>query len=144
MKYILLIATLIISPSLAKAEQKTTQGDYEVHYSTFPSLSLSKEIANNYQIKRSKSRIIISLTVLNTASEPHTPTKANIKIVAKNLFGQIKPIKLRKIVEQDKAIYYLGYFSISNKENVNFTINIVPQGERKNINLKFSREFFND
>lgn len=140
----LLIATLITFSSLAMAEQKITQGNHEVHYSTFPSLSLSKEIANSYQINRSKSRIIISLAVINTASQPHSPTKANIKVVAKNLFGQIKPIKLREIIEQDNAIYYLGYFSVSNKENVNFTINILPQGENKNINLKFSREFFTD
>ena len=45
------------------AEQKVSQGQYEVHYNTFPATFLDSKVASTYQIKRSKSRGILSITV---------------------------------------------------------------------------------
>jgi len=128
----------------AKAEQKITQGEFELHYNTFPATFLSKEIANTYQITRSKNRGIVSLSVLNTTHSPPKALKANISISAKNLLNQNKDIKLIEIIEKDEAVYYLGTFSINNQEDVNFDISVTHKGSEKAIKLKFSREFYTD
>lgn len=124
------------------AEQKTTQGDYELHYNTFPSTFLSKEIANAYQIIRSKNRGIVSISVLDTSQIPHMALEATIEIVAKNLLNQNKDVKLIKITEKNQAVYYLGTFAINNQEDVNFTIHAKPSGSDEKISVKFSREFY--
>ena len=140
---LILIALLSLAFTSA-AEQKTTQGNYELHYNTFPSTFLSKDIANTYQITRSKNRGIVSISVLNTSQTPPKALEADITIVAKNLLNQNKDVKLIKITEENLAVYYLGTFSLNNQEDVNFNISATPKGNKEVINVKFSREFYTD
>lgn len=140
----LVLIILLSMVSIAHAEQKTIQGDYELHYNTFPSTFLSKEIANTYQITRSKNRGIISLSVLNTKHKPPKALEADIKITAKNLVHQDKDIKLFKIAEENQAIYYLGTFALNNQEDVNFKVTATPMNTDVTIEVQFSREFYTD
>lgn len=135
---------LLLLALTTTAEQKVTLGNFELHYNTFPSTFLSKEIANTYQITRSKNRGIISLSVLNKNQRPPKAIEANINIMAKNLLNQNKDVKLIKIIEENQAIYYLGTFALNNQEDVNFNINATPKGSDQVINVKFSREFYTD
>ncbi len=129
---------------MAAAEQKTTQGDFELHYNTFPSTFLSKEIANTYQITRSKNRGIVSLSVLDKTQSPSIALEAEITIVVKNLLDQNKDVKLIKITEENQAVYYLGTFALNNQEDVHFSINATPKGSEEVISVKFAREFYTD
>ncbi len=126
------------------AEQKVSQGDYELHYNTFPSTFLSKEIANAYQIVRSKNRGIISISLLDTSQMPAKAMEGNIEITAKNLLNQTKDVKLIKITEKNQAVYYLGTFALNNQEDVNFSLTAVPTGSEERISVRFSREFYTD
>ncbi len=126
------------------AEQKVSQGDYELHYNTFPSTFLSKEIANAYQIVRSKNRGIISISLLDTSKIPAMAVEGDIEISAKNLLNQTKEVKLIKITEKNQAVYYLGTFALNNQEDVNFSLTAIPTGSEERIAAKFSREFYTD
>lgn len=140
----LTLISLLLLSFMTSAEQKATQGDFELHYNTFPSTFLSKEIANTYQITRSKNRGIISLSVLNKSLSPSQAIEADITIVVKNLLNQTKDVKLIKITEGNEAVYYLGTFAMNDQEDVNFEITAKPVGSDENIRVKFSREFFTD
>jgi hypothetical protein len=140
----LIITVLLACNGLLQAEQVVIQGDYELHYNTFPSTFLSKEIANTYQITRSKNRGILSISVMDKSGEEPKAVEADITIEAKNLVHQSKDIKLIKIKEQDEAIYYLGTFALNNEENVNFSIEAKPTGSDTVFQVKFTREFFTD
>lgn len=135
---------LLISTTAVVAEQKVTQGDYELHYNTFPSTFLAKEIANTYQITRSKNRGIVSISVLNKSTTPPMAMEAKISISAKNLLNQTKEIKLHKITEENQAVYYLGSFALNNQEDVNFAISAQPNGSDETLSVQFSREFYTD
>ena len=126
------------------AEQKVSQGDYELHYNTFPSTFLSKEIANAYQIVRSKNRGIISISLLDKSKMPAMAVEGDIVISAKNLLNQTKEVKLIKITEKNQAVYYLGTFALNNQEDVNFSLTAIPSGSEERISVKFSREFYTD
>ncbi len=141
---IITVLSLIALSGLLQAEQVVIQGDYELHYNTFPSTFLSKEIANTYQITRSKNRGILSISVMDKSGEEPKAVEADITIEAKNLVHQSKDIKLIKIVEQDEAVYYLGTFALNNEENVNFSIEAKPTGSSTLFQVKFTREFFTD
>jgi len=140
----LMLISLLSLTFMAAAEQKTTQGDFELHYNTFPSTFLSKEIANTYQITRSKNRGIVSLSVLDKTQSPSIALEAEITIVVKNLLDQNKDVKLIKITEENQAVYYLGTFALNNQEDVHFSINATPKGSEEVISVKFAREFYTD
>ena len=140
--YLLMVVYFILLPQITFAEQKVSAGQYELHYNTFPSTFLSTEIANRHQITRSKNRGLISISVIDTSQESPIAVAANIDIKANNILNQNKEIELFKIVEENKAIYYLGSFALNDQEDVNFNITATPIDTDVKLHVKFSREFF--
>lgn len=140
-----LLTCLLLLTTTSQAEQKVKAGHYELHYNTFPSTFLAKEIANTYQIVRSKNRGIVSISVLDTRVSPPTAVEADVDIQANNLLNQNKEIKIFKIVEENEAVYYLGTFALNDQEDVNFSITAEPTGAPDvNLEVSFAREFFTD
>ena len=143
MKKIALItlASLLISTA-AVAEQKVSEGIYEVHYNAFTSTFLPLEVAKAYQIGRSKNRGLLNISVLKNVDGVNVPAKAQVQIKAKNLLGQDKKVDLQEIVESDEAIYYLGKFAITDNEDITFNISVIPEGSNRAIQFKYAKEFF--
>ena len=140
--YLLMVVYFILLPQITCAELKVSAGQYELHYNTFPSTFLSTEIANRHQITRSKNRGLISISVIDTSQESPIAVAANIDLKANNILNQNKEIELFKIVEENKAIYYLGSFALNDQEDVNFNITATPIDTDVKLHVKFSREFF--
>jgi hypothetical protein len=144
-KKITLILLTLFSCNKVIAENSKIQNGYEVHYITFSSLNLSKEVAKSYKITRSANRGFINIAVLKQQKDSVAKAvEASIDLKAKNLFGQSKEIELRKIAENDGAIYYVSTFPISSRETINFKATVIPSGSKKFIEIKFSQEFFTD
>ena len=68
--------TILLASLLAvmqtSAETFETQNGLTIHYSIVPTLMLSKNIANQYQIVRAKDRSILNLSLIHI-SEPTRP-----------------------------------------------------------------------
>ena len=145
MKKIIILINVLLFTVFANAESEKVQAGYEVHYIAFGSLSLSPEVAKSYGIERSSNRGYINLSVLKKVKDDiSTSVEAAIKISAKNLYGQKKSVDLRKIAENDGAIYYVSTFPVSSREIINFHAQITPFDSKENIEIKFSQEFFTD
>ncbi|TDR22452.1 DUF4426 domain-containing protein [Marinicella litoralis] len=140
----LMIIFMLLTTQISWAEQKVSAGHFELHYNTFPSTFLSKEIANTYQITRSKNRGIVSISVIDKSTDTAKAVEAEVTITAKNLLNQNKEIKFFKIVEANKAVYYLGSFALNDQEDINFSITATPTNSEVKLSTKFSREFFTD
>ena len=136
------LATVLTSVTVS-AENSKSENGYEVHYNAFSSDFLTKEVAKNYQIGRSKTKGIINIAVLKQ-QEIGVPksVKAKINLKAQNFYGQNKSVDLRMISENDGAIYYIGTFSVSSQETINFKASVLPDGSETPIEIKFSQEFF--
>ena len=129
----------------ASAETTKLQNGFEVHYITFSSLKLSPEVAKNYEIERSGSRGYLNISVLKQNSDSlSVPVEAKISITAKNLYGQNKVVTLRKISENDGAIYYVSTFPVSSRETVTFNAQVWPMDSKEVIEIKFSQEYYTD
>lgn len=129
----------------SSAENSKTQAGFEVHYNVFNSLSLSREVANSYQITRSANRGFLNISILKQQKDSVAlPVEARILLKAKNLFGQSKNVELKKIAENDGAIYYVSTFSVSHREVINFNAKVTPKDSNQVIEIKFSQEFFTD
>jgi hypothetical protein len=129
----------------AFAEQKIVQDGYQIHYSVFPSNSISPEVAAIYKIKRSGYRAIVNITPQKLLTNGETiGFKAAISGKARNLIGNTKNLDFRAIVE-GKVIYYIAEFSFSNEESFRFSVELSPNDEpSKVIPLTFEKKFYTE
>ena len=107
---------LLALPLTVAAENATHTGGYTIHHNALTTDNLPVQVATAYGIQRSKNRALLNVSVIR--DEPGmlgTPVHAEIKAVARNLFGQIRPIEMREVVE-DRAIYYIADFPVANRE----------------------------
>lgn len=137
----ILLSFLILSANAALAESARPVGEYVVHFNALPTEALPPQVAKAYHITRSKNRGLLNVSVVKKGKNIQG-VEADIDVTATNLSGQMRPIKLRKIEEQN-AIYYIGDFRVSNEETLNFKIHVkTPDGARETIQL--SQQFFTD
>lgn len=136
--FALLVCVLCLAPA-ARADQKVAIGDFEAHYVVFPSMFLSADIADSYDITRARDLSIVNLSVIDAAGNG---TAAKVAGQAKNLLGQLSPLKFREIRE-DHALYYIAEIRHTNREVLRFSIAITAPGEAT-FELAFQQELFWD
>jgi len=137
-----LVMFVPLTDILAATSSSKVQGDYTVYYTAFTSDTLQPSMAKAYNIKRSKNRGLLSISVVKkTLSPMGTPVKAKVKAAATNLTGQLREIKIRE-VDEESSVYYLSEFSVAHEEILDFSLEVTPAGESKPINVKFRQQFY--
>ncbi len=136
---VLSFATLLLSPA-AKAEQFVQLGDYVVHYNALPTTFLAPQVAQEYGIRRSKSRGMLNLSVQKKENGKTRSVTAEISATATNLSGQLKRILLHPVRESD-AIYYIGTMPISPGEVLNFDITVHLPDTDEPLRINFQHRF---
>ena len=128
---------------LASAEQSRNFGEYTIHYSAFTTDQLTPEVAKQYQIPRSKNRVMVNISVLkkNRKNALGTPVRAKITGEAKNLSEQLRELQLREVIEEN-AIYYIGETQVNNEETLRYSFTITPVGETAPYQLSFQEQFY--
>jgi Domain of unknown function (DUF4426) len=118
-------------------------GDYEIHFNALRTDQLQPEVARNYAIERSTSRVLLNVTMLRQQADgaPPRPVKGVVTVDAHNLNGQLKDLEMREETEGE-AIYYIGEVTISGAEILVFDIHARPEGASETYEVKFKREFF--
>jgi len=116
-------------------------GDHVIHYSAQLTDQLPPESARAYDIVRSKTRAMLSVSVLDKTDK--TTVAATVTVKTVNLTGQLKNFPMRQINEQD-AIYYIGTLPVANRETLIFDISVTPDGVAKSSDIRFKRQFFTD
>ncbi|MDJ0741407.1 MAG: DUF4426 domain-containing protein [Gammaproteobacteria bacterium] len=140
--WVLAVVTLLPQ---AWAENSTRTGGYTIHHNALTTDSLPVQVATAYGIQRSKSRALLNVSVLHDkpGGGMGTPVRAEIRAVARTLYGQIRPIEMREIVE-DKAIYYIADFPVAHREALRFELEVMPQGGRYPLRASMRHEFYTD
>ncbi|MDH5325440.1 MAG: DUF4426 domain-containing protein [Gammaproteobacteria bacterium] len=135
-----ILALLLCAPATAGTSQ--TFGDYTIHYSAFTSDLLQPNMAKMYKIVRSKNRAILSISIQKKALTPvGTPVKANVKVEATNLTGQLKNINIRE-VDEGAAVYYISEFHVAHEEILDFTLTATAKEFEKPLVVKFRQQFY--
>lgn len=126
----------------ARAENSQDFGDYVVHFNALTTNFLPPAVAKSYGIKRSQSRGMLNISVLQKVlGMTGKPVTAKISASASNLTGQQRNINLRE-VHEGNAIYYIGEFSVSNEETLDFALQVTPDGVAKPFAVKFRQQFY--
>ncbi len=128
--------------SAALAEQSQTFGEYTIHYSAFTTDHLTPAVAKQYQIPRSKNRVMVNISVLKNENGPlGNPVRARVEGEAKNLSEQLRELKIREVVEED-AIYYIADTTINDQETLKYTFLITPEGVDTPYEISFEEQFY--
>lgn len=143
-KYTLLTLLAMLFSSTIQAQSSVSKGGFELHYNVFPSMFLTAEVAKIYKIKRSKNKGMINLSVTQEGANGPLGVEADIDVKANNLLGQNKIINLKKIAENDGAIYYIAVFNVAHREVVNFNVSAKPKDSKTRLEAKFNKEFYTD
>lgn len=141
MKALLLAMGLGIASLSAQAEIAQKFGPLEIHYNAISTDELLPEVARSYKIERSKTRGLVTMSVLRkNAVGALTPVPAKISIYATNLNRQLANIDMREIKE-GTAIYYLGEFRMALPDTLKFTATVQAVGEPTR-ELSFEQKFY--
>jgi len=131
------IALLLSLPFSSNAENVSKFGDYVIHHSALPTDILLPEVARAYKIKRSKDRGMLNIVVQYKGKG----ITAKVTGFGTNLNSQLKHLQFREIKETN-VIYYISTFRVTNKELINFKINVQPSNSNKKYTVKFKKEFY--
>jgi len=144
MKKLFILCLFLINSPLW-AENLTIFPPYTIHHNAFTTDFLSPEIARSYHIKRSKNQAMINISIIKNQSKENigTAVTANVKVIAKNLLGQLTTLEIREIKEAD-AVYYIADFPVSHRALLRFDIQVQAEKKGQYLNTRLQQEFFTD
>ncbi len=129
---------------LPATESYKVFGDYVVHFNAVPTVDLSPEIADEYDIIRSNNRILLNVSMLRSAEIGFgTAVTGTVEATAANLTGQLRTLLTQEITEGE-AIYYIAETQIEDGETLIFTIDATPDGLTEPLRVRFQKRFFVD
>ncbi|MBU1225277.1 MAG: DUF4426 domain-containing protein [Gammaproteobacteria bacterium] len=141
MKRLLTALCLCSVAAVAHAEIAQKFGPLEIHYNALTTDELLPDVARSYKIERSKTRGLVTMSVLmRNKLGALTPVPAKISVYVTNLNQQLANITMREINE-GTAIYYLGEFRVAPPDTLKFTAAVEVAGEPKR-EMVFTQKFY--
>lgn len=141
MKRLLAALCLCSIAAVAHAEISQKFGPLEIHYNAITTDELLPEVARSYKIERSKTRGLLTVSVLKqNKMGAASPVPAKITVYATNLTQQLANITMRE-VKEGTAIYYLGEFRVVPPDTLKFTATVEVAGEPKH-EMTFDQQFY--
>lgn len=115
---------------------------YTVHYSVFPSTTITPEIAAIYGIKRGPGIALINITVIDDDLRGEAfGQAATVTGTASNLMQQQRELAFKQITEPN-AVYYLASLRHTNEEVMHFAISVTPQDKKTPFTFKFTKTLY--
>lgn len=138
------MAFLSLQAHADRGERKQVFGNYEVHYIGLNSSFLPEDVAEAYDIPRSRSLAYLSISVLKT-DEGDLPLPVTAKLTGKikNLIGQNREIEFREIKETN-AVYYVSTFRFDKNEIYRISLQATPEGQKRTFDVNFSQQFYQE
>ena len=141
--FALVLASLFTLSFSAQAGEKDF-GEYQVHWSVFPSTFLAPEIAQANDLQRSNGIGIVNISIMEK-DENGQPVPVNGQVQGKvtNDIQQVKFLAFRRIKEGD-AVYFIAQYQHRAGDLMTFNITASPTGHDEDLSIRFSHTLFND
>ena len=141
MKPLLAALCLCSVATVAHAEISQKFGPLEIHYNALTTDELSPDVARVYKIERSKTRGLVTMSVLKqNPVGVSTPVPAKLTLYFTNLNQQLAHVAMRE-VKEGSAVYYLGEFRVVAPDTLKFTATVEVAGEPKR-EMVFEQKFY--
>ena len=139
------LLSLFVATS-ASAQGKTEFDDFIVYHSAIPSTFISADMAEDYDLVRSRSMGLLNVSVHRKNPDGKAqPDAVGARIEGQmtNSVRQTEPLSFQRVREGD-AIYYLAQFQYREGKNLIFEIDATPQGNGNPLSVRFTRELYNE
>lgn len=136
-----LMLCLLAATAGAQTETERDFGDYIVYFNVLNSSFLTPEVAEQYNIIRSRRSAIVNIAVQKKSGQDAVPVEAILKGHVRNIVGQLRALEFLR-VQEGKAIYYLSDFQVLDNESLDFHINIRPDANARGFDLDFTKQVF--
>lgn len=125
----------------SQSNDRYTTRDIELYSVAVPTMELTAEAAKNYNVERSPSRGLLTVTLVKKTKSGKNETLAGqIYAGAINLRNNLSNIPIRE-VRDNGSVYYLGEFQVSTPDTLRFLVNANVMG--KTMKNEFARDFPN-
>ena len=121
----------------AAAEQKIQVGEFEIHYTAFPSLLVPADTASLHGLTRAENRLLLNLSVRRAGE----PVPAGVRGQVVNILNQAQPLTFFEVSEQT-VIYYLAEVVNQEKDWLRFTLEIEFSKDHPPYVLEFNRQYY--
>jgi Domain of unknown function (DUF4426) len=134
------LGVLFFSITLFAHAQFLKSGDVRIYANAILSSQLNAQMAQQYGITRSASRVLLHVVVREGVPGKDRTLPAKISAVAVRKNGDRSTINMQ-FTQQNQEVYYLGELNIHGNEAINFEI-ITEIEKQKPLRMTFFQEFF--
>lgn len=136
MKFVFL---MLLGANFASA-QFVKSGDIRVYANAMVSSQMNAQMARQYGITRSASRVLLHVVVRKGIPGKDKTLSASITAIAIRKNGARSDITMQ-LTKDNNDVYYLGELNINGNESINFEIVTVIE-KQKPMRITFFKEFF--
>lgn len=139
-----LSAALLCLMSLGAHAGSKNFGEFQVHYSVFPSTFLSAEVAQANNLNRSKGIGIVNIAIMREGENGGLqPVSGQVEGKVLNDIQQARFLGFRRI-QEGEAVYFIAEYQYRSAELMTFQITARPTGSGDDLPIRFAHTLFND
>ncbi len=130
-------AAAMLLPMIALGQQAERFGDYEIHYSALPTGMLNAQVAESYDILRSRTRGMLMITILRNGE----PVTGRVDVLARDVDDELTEIPARQ-VKDDQWVSYVGTFPVDEGDSLIFEVTVNPHEGGGPFEMAFKQTFY--
>ncbi|MDR2872571.1 MAG: DUF4426 domain-containing protein [Xanthomonadaceae bacterium] len=121
---------------------QSAQVDFDnirVYYNAVPTLALSAQTADSYQIKRSPDSALVVIAVRRHDGNDEMPAVGNVQVQIRDLTGQVRQSPELHPIETGNLIDYIGLVPVQSRDTLRFNVSLEADGRQRQFD--FLRNF---
>src|SRR5690554_1150219 len=140
---LMFLAVAVLLAAQVQAGEKDF-GQYQVHWSVFPSTFLDPEVARANNLQRSRGIGIINISIMTEGEHGQIrPVGGQVQGQVTNDIQQVNFLAFRRIQEGD-AVYFIAQYQHRPGDLMTFSITARPTGHDRDLPVRFSHTLFSD
>lgn len=144
MRLLLTVLLMMVTASVARADQSVSGEGFVVYYSAVNTTSLSPDIASRLGVKQRSSHALLLLSPRREApADAKNFVAAAASGTVRRLTGQRQELSWRKIDAAGQRDL-VAEFEIQDGEHLNFDVSVLPEGASYPLSIKFRQQFYRD
>lgn len=142
----LLMLLLVSAPVVAQQSGIDRVGDYEIHYDVLPTAFLNPQVAQGYNLVRSRGQGMVRVTVLKRLDDGSVePVRATVSGQVGNLAGQVNGLGFRMVeVGRREGYSHIATFRFSHDDPLRFNLRVIYAPGEPAHELHFIRRLYLD
>lgn len=133
------LGIVLALPGQALADRSEQHGDIVLHYNAMPTTRLPAEVAQRYNIPRSRVQAMVLVSVLDKGE----PIAATIRGHALTQDDEQRELRFRRL-DTGGQVSHVSLVSFDAPETLRFELDVRPRGQDDTFTVRFRETFHDD